>query len=776
MSIKTQKEGKAIDTDTNSFINGLVADSRQEIYFRGWTKVQDSNSVQRDEFKERIVVVASFRLFTIKADGRFGPKVNPLSLRLLRSVTVTEEEPTKVHLKFEVEGHDMRKICIDTENMSDLVTCILFAAESITFGRLQVDGGAAIVKSVPDHMLAGYLPPEPDSEDGLLAAYLAECDIAEIPQRVPVLDAMMTNFQLDVRILDLRECLSSLPEPYDKDCRAIVNCIKYSDWYHHVVAEDIAIKDGGLAALAGLFGRKTCVTKLSLENNKIRAVRPLANSLKLGLHGLTELSIAKNSIGDQGLAELCDGLKKGGSLLSVLSLQACGFTGKGFQELAVMLSKPEWRSSLRVLEVSDNKAGKVGSRAIEAWIENSKNISMALECLNCANCELDVDLFIAGLAKRPESKPQLASVNLSFNKFSKTTAGEVAALIQAGGAITSLMMQGVGLSRAGFTGILEAVVFAKHSSMYHLDFSANDLGVKGAKDCLASFQKNKTEVQQARSGFCCLVLDDNNLSVEGVMVMCQALSGTKINALKLARNAKLGMFTNTKNLGVALAGLVTDTPALTELDVQGDNIYHLKSALDPLLVALASNTSLRKLNLIRNRMPEKTALLLAEAVAKNHSLTSLACQRNYLTMPAFRAIADAVCGNPNITDFEIPMKDIKALYNDENQHTLRDTVNKLESTLIANAKASARRASVSSAAEADYKTTDYKTSQRNARRKASTLQLNTASRTLAKLASDSPANSKALKALASSLEEEEKSAIAEVVEEEEDEGEEELDG
>ena len=86
---------------------------------------------------------------------------------------------------------------------------------------------------------------EPDSQDGLLACYLAECDYVAIPQRIHVLDHLMTCFQLQDRTLDfgpsdrkpivtqrfsciVDECLGFLDkEAPTKDIQAVANSLRF---------------------------------------------------------------------------------------------------------------------------------------------------------------------------------------------------------------------------------------------------------------------------------------------------------------------------------------------------------------------------------------------------------------------------------------------------------------------------------------------------------------------------------------------------------------------
>jgi hypothetical protein len=74
---------------------------------------------------------------------------------------------------------------------------------------------------------------EPDNQDGLLAAYLSECDYVSISQRIPVLDHLMTCFQLGDKTLDLDECFAFLGnEAPTKDVAALANSIRYIRVFH----------------------------------------------------------------------------------------------------------------------------------------------------------------------------------------------------------------------------------------------------------------------------------------------------------------------------------------------------------------------------------------------------------------------------------------------------------------------------------------------------------------------------------------------------------------
>lgn len=516
--------------------------------------------------------------------------------------------------------------------------------------------------------------------------------------------------------------LKAQSEPYDKDCRTIINTIKYSTWYNQLIVEDIAIKDAGVAAIAELFSRKTEFTVLVLENNKAKSIGTLSRALKLGVHSLVELTLTKNNIGDAGITELTQGLTEC-TTIKVLSLQACGFTGRGFQELFTMLLKKEWREGLKVLEVADNKAGKVGSKALEAWAENTKGIQMALQRLNLDGCDLDVELVVTGLVRNKGCR-ELKTVNISHNKFTSKSADAVAKLITATENATAIFMSHVGLSRAGFIKLIDAVIENPHGLRFHLDFTGNDLGARGAKELLQHLQKWADKVMAASSGFSSLIVADNNLGSDGLLYLCNGVAGTKIESLKAGNNVKVGVFGSGKDIAEGIANLVKTTPALKELDLCGDEKHYLKNLLDPLFTLLSTNTTLKTLKISRNRLPEASVRLLAQAIKDNRTLTSLDCQRNRLTLEGLKMLSQAVCGSPVMRQFQTPMYDIKAMLSDSsaNSSELRTLINQLEQHVEVEEEASINQKS------------SYLDGQKEKRRRMS--KLNTASREFDKMVAD----------------------------------------
>jgi len=163
--------------------------------------------------------------------------------------------------------------------------------------------------------------------------YLAECDRVDTLPRLPVLDYLMTAFQLKTHLLDLKRCLMPRDQDaYTKDCLALFSAVSQSEWFNEVVVEDVFIKAQGVEAVSKILlsTQKSKITKLTIVDTKAtkRGVEALAKALANGLHTLEHLNYSKNEVPDAGVVALCDGLTKG-PVLHALTLSGDQLNAKG---------------------------------------------------------------------------------------------------------------------------------------------------------------------------------------------------------------------------------------------------------------------------------------------------------------------------------------------------------------------------------------------------------------------------------------------------------------
>jgi hypothetical protein len=185
-------------------------------------------------------------------------------------------------------------------------------------------------------------------------------------------------------------CLQQVDKPVASDFLTIGRALRYTTWFEEVQAVDYPMRcvasqcaracasgrrvylcrDEGVAHMACAFDSLPQLRKCVLVNVKAgkAGIEKLAEAIAQGNHGVQFLNVSKNNIGDAGVKTLLDALLKSDRVLETLSIQGCGFSAKGFRCLVDAIRQPSWLKGLRVLDVSDNAAGKLGTAALCEWI------------------------------------------------------------------------------------------------------------------------------------------------------------------------------------------------------------------------------------------------------------------------------------------------------------------------------------------------------------------------------------------------------------------------
>jgi len=681
-------EGKDLDPDDKAYIAKLVSENHQDIYFQDWVKLyyQDKNP------KKRILVITNFRLLTIKVNvlgmGRSVRQSFPI-LDLTR-MHVAKDNPSRMVLEFGVSFSPATFQYDVPGGVLPIAQTILFSYQAITFGQ---PPNLLPKIELPGEFLTSFAPPEPDDQDGLLATYLAQCDYQKLEQRLPVLDYLMTCFQLNDHVLDLGECLSFLDKENKTDIVALTSALRFSKWFQEISAVGYQLKNDGLIPISNLLTIPTAVNKLILVSVKAgkTGFGTLAKAFAKGVHNVTFLNASKNNLADIGLKSLADGLMEGKKVLHTLCLRACGFSSKGFKSLTTMLEAPTWLAGLKILDVSDNRLAKDGTKALAQWLEKP---GCAIEQLYLVSTELECEiLFEAIQSNKNLCTRHLKTLNISGNKIGKKALAALVGIMESSGSCSQILLSNANVGKEFFSSILEAALKNKVQGMsFSLDVSGNNLGTKGAKDLDTLFMdwlKRDPRVVTEAGKIHTLILSDNNLSVEGIVTICKALRGTSVHSLGLDRNVKLGVFSSGEGneVGDALAGLINNTPHLKELTISGSDSHYLKNALLPLLLALGKNTSLQHLDISKNRLGDQGVLALATAIQENGTLKSFNVEGNKVSFKSLAALHEATTKNKSLIDWVIPMEDIHKLLkgaSEKKVRELRQIVHDLETNMERN--------------------------------------------------------------------------------------------
>jgi Ran GTPase-activating protein (RanGAP) involved in mRNA processing and transport len=737
-----EMKNKVIEPDDKAYIEELMAENHQESYWQGWVILYTkANAASK---KERILVLSNFRIFTIKK-GTFNRSTRQSYAYFdLEEISIVPEQPNSLHLRFSKGEMD-----ILSDSVVEIAQAALFGATAIQYGFPQqflpkVD--------IPLNMMMDFQRPEPDTQDGLLATYLANCDYLGVSTSMTALDYIMTSFELQDRVcvilvpcsirvcyifiaiechvltnvlslyvccvcpprspslpppppkntqqlLDIGDCFHNEKKTTDKDIKALAGSLRFTTWFEQIIAANFTLGDKGVAALAPVLAVSpefhTCVL-VNVKAGKSGFV-PLFEALANGKHGLDYLNISNNSIGDSGIKAMTASLKTGKRVIESLCVQGCGFSSKGFAALSELLCDGEWSQRVKVLDISDNSAGKHGSASLATYLSTTES----LEQLYALRADLHLEVVLKALAENKQlCTDGLQTLNLSGNKLTAPAVAILTDLLRSSKSLTHIHLVNSHVNRAAAVEILTAAMENPHGVRFWIDLSQNDLGSKGGHDIGQAIASSANKAATLHT----LVLNNCSLGGDGVTNLVQGLSGTAIHTLSINCNMKLGLLsTGVKDACIAIAAFVRTTPRLRELSIAGDDAHYLKNAALPICQCIPESKALRHIDLTRNRLGDEGIKTLADSISKTKSLMSFNAERNRFGIQGLRALHQAAMRNGSLTNWVIPMHDIQAIYKNSSTRIhkeMRIMVADFDTKMDQNAAAAARRYAAAEAKDA----------------------------------------------------------------------------
>lgn len=647
---------RVLEPEDRLYVEELVRAGHQEVYWAGWvTLYTKSNAVAK---KERLLVVSSFRLFAVK-HGKLGARNVRQSYPVLdlESIRASPADPRRVDMVF--AGHE---IAVQSREVVQIAQAVLFARASITFG-VPEDKSPAV--ELPRRFFDGYDPPRPDTQDGLLATYLAACDFLQSPVRLPVLDYFMAAFETGDHQLDVREALALGKPATLADVQAVAHALGHTSWFSEVVSRDYPLRDGGVSALAACVAPHVTRLELAGAGAGRAGITTLAQRLvSSSMGGLRALDLSGNPLGDAGERALVDALLEAspGRSLEELNLAGCGLTQKGVRDVAERLlsGSDAWRGGLRALDLSDNAAGKLGSLALCDWLKTAGGLRR-LDLMRCSGLAVDALLTALG-ANEALSLRSLEGLNLSGNKFGKTAGALLARVLRESSSVSHVYLVDCSLGRDALIEAVRAALDNKGGVRYWLELSGNDGGPKGARALAELLHRRRAD---GAANLHTLVLNACAFGAEGVTALADALSGSNLHTLSLDNNIKTGMFGDQEEAalwaGESLARMVLSSPALRELSLAGDDSHYLRSAAYPVLRAAGQEGSaLEYIDVSRNRLGDEGVGILAEALGSPACrLTSFTAERNRIGLEGLRRLHRAVLLNETLVDWAVPRTDVQ---------------------------------------------------------------------------------------------------------------------
>ena len=366
---------------------------------------------------------------------------------------------------------------------------------------------------------------------------------------------------------------------------------------------------GECSALARVFGTSpfASIRRVDLSDNKISVMgtRQLTQKLLLPGKGPTEeLNVKGNMLGDQGLEELAEALKKKECKLKVLNVADNDITSAGVSKLASAL---ESNICLEELNLSCNDICSQGVVQLSAVLRKEKS---KISRLNISWNNIGDD----GVACL-ESVRQSA-INLAWNSISMEGVRSLISIFQTLQNLEELDLSGNIIEAVGLEALLPCLM-VPGCKIKCLELNHCKLEDEGAIHCV----KVLTFSQNQITG---LGLAGNNITNDGVGEIAKALGSPecKVKSLNLRSNL-IG------DEGVESLSLSLSSPncVLQELDLSHNEIH--SKGCKYLAAAIRKHNRLQRLDLEGNQVGDEGATQLLSALRiHNNKLHSLILDAN----------------------------------------------------------------------------------------------------------------------------------------------------
>jgi len=331
---------------------------------------------------------------------------------------------------------------------------------------------------------------------------------------------------------------------------------------------------------------------------------------------------------------------------------------------------PEMARTLTVLNVSGNKLDVEGSTALGAFLSSTN----ALKNLNLSNTNAVLDVILPAAMR---GCTELTLLNISGNKLTPKSGPELKKYLTSCSKLQELRMADTGVPVNILRDVLKSIVGNKYINNFYLDLADNKLGVLGA-NMISGMAGEILTIET-------LDLSSNDFGDEGLSILAEGLCGnTSIKALKLGDNFK----SKTKARGTTMDNLIelvcSDCP-LEKLDLSASRSENeLKLDLLPFIYALATNDSIKELNISGHGLGDKGGIALGKALQTNRTLKSLIWDRNGTRLPGFTAFKVGLERNNVLTSMPLPIFDISDTLKTHPANEVQQTVNLISAAISRN--------------------------------------------------------------------------------------------
>uniref|UniRef100_A0A8C8ZJ14 NLR family pyrin domain containing 14 n=1 Tax=Prolemur simus TaxID=1328070 RepID=A0A8C8ZJ14_PROSS len=420
------------------------------------------------------------------------------------------------------------------------------------------------VTVVFEKMLNTSLPAETWDGDRITHCWQDLCSVLHTNEHLTELDLCHSNLdKLAMKIFcqELRHprcklqklLLRSVTFPVN-GCQDISSCLIHNQNLLHLDLTGSDVGDNGVKSLCEVLKYPECkLQKLRLESCNLTVVCCLNISKALiRSQSLIFLNLSTNNLLDVGVKQLCEALRHPKCYLQRLSLESCGLTEAGCEDLSLALIS---NKRLTHLCLADNALGDGGVKLMGDVLQHPECTLQSLVLRRCHFTSLSSEYLSACLLHNKS----LIHLDLGSNQLQDDGAKLLCDVFRHPSCnLQDLELMGCILTSACCLDL--ASVILSNANLCNLDLGNNDLQDAGVKILCAALRHPDCKIQRLGLAYCGLTslcchdlssilignqrllkmnLTQNTLGCEGIRKLCQVLRSPrcKLQVLGLCKEA-----------------------------------------------------------------------------------------------------------------------------------------------------------------------------------------------------------------------------------------------
>ncbi|KAJ3435003.1 leucine-rich repeat isoform f [Anaeramoeba flamelloides] len=515
--------------------------------------------------------------------------------------------------------------------------------------------------------------------NNFLKIYRSYCDYLSIPQCTLFTLFLQKFFRTETkcpnsfRLNSIEEIVSDSRSRSFLDLRPVFSSLKYSTYFRSLDISNVQRKEL-LPLLSEVVQFNRTISEIFMSNIKhLDGFSKFINALNMNKKiPLQVLDVSKNSLGDKLSRKLVTALSELDHGIVNLKLSDCQITSKGISKLFnSILDYKNIQQSLKILDISGNSIGQVGSKALHKWLQSMTKGSFHLETLNVGKGSLVLNNILDII--QSDFKNKLQELDISGSLLDEKTGSLLAKFIKETKRLQYLNISSTFIPRESLNCLFKEINSNKKIIDLFFNSSLNDFGVKGAE----IIAKNLVNCKKIKF----LILDENKFTLKGVKLIFESLlTNQSIKHFSIARNVSKNKNKNSSELSEIMENFINNNKTVEDLNLAGGlKHYFLGENLYPFLEGLKNNKIIKRLNISFNQIGDEGLNILSDSLKVNESLTSLRLDdvNGNFTLGGIETFINQIYENKKLQDFPLPFNMIKKFNkkkNLENIKSLKDTI------------------------------------------------------------------------------------------------------